>query len=59
MNLDCTNIGLSKVNNWFKWDSSTIIFFVIEDWKLNIELNCDMNFINIVNAKINIGDSLI
>ena len=54
MNLDCTNIGLSKVNNWFKWDSSTIIFFVIEDWKLNIELNCDMNFINIVNAKIDI-----
>ena len=70
MSFDCTNVQISDLTNSLRVLGSVkliigvngiqipVNFFVIEDWKLNIEVICGMNFINIVNAKIDIGNSL-
>ena len=68
--LDCTNVQISDLTNALRVLGSVklivglngiqvpVNFFVIEDWKLNIDLICGMNLINSVNANIDIGNSV-
>ena len=68
--LDCTIVPISDLTNSLRVLGSVklivglngmqvpVNFFVIEDWKLNIDLICGMNLINSVNVNIDIGNSV-